>query len=294
MVNASGLSRGTRNDLVRDGRRLLSSAGVANVEHEVVWLLAYALGSSAVDLVLAGDTPVSSLEEEKALEVLTRRARREPLQYILGTQEFCGNEFQVTPAVLIPRPETELLTNVVTEHCRMSKQPIIVDVGTGSGCIGITLALNLPGALVYGSDLSFPALRVAQQNASRHGVGHRIRFFQGDLIGSIAGKRFSGALSAIVSNPPYIAESDLQGLPPEVRDFEPLTAWKCGRDGLVLHKRLIGEAGRYLQPGGLLAFEVGQGQADPLLEWSQGATAFSNRWSLKDFAGIDRVICFQR
>ena len=294
MVNAPELSLCTRKELWREGRTLLSGVGVANVEQEVTWLLEHALGYPAVDVVLEGDTPVPSPEREKALAVLTRRARREPLQYILGTQEFCGHEFLVNPAVLIPRPETELLAKLVTEHCRTSSQPIILDVGTGSGCIGITVALDLPRALVYGSDISSHALRVARQNAHRHGVGHRIRFFQGDLVGAISGQSLCGAFSVIVSNPPYIPETDIPGLQPEVRDFETLDALVGGHDGLVFHKKLIGGAGRYLQPGGILVLEVGQGQVDRLLEWSQGVKAFSKSWSLKDFAGVDRVICFQR
>jgi release factor glutamine methyltransferase len=213
---------------------------------------------------------------------ITRRLALEPIQYITGTQEFYGLALQVTPAVLIPRPETELLVEAVL-HLLPPGTPLrIADIGTGSGAIAIAIAHHLPHARVTALDLSPEALAVAKQNAMTHRVAERIQFLQSDLLGAAAGQTFD----AILSNPPYVPTSDISTLHPQVRDYEPHTALFSGVAGLDIYARLIPQAHAALAPGGLLALEFGHGQQDQLgrllAEWKD--LSF-----LKDLQQIPRV-----
>ena len=155
--------------LVREGRALLSQAAVANADAEVLWLLEAALGCSRLALLVEGQREVTAQQWARAVRLLSRRAAREPLQYILGSQEFCGREFTVNSNVLIPRPETQGLVEEVVQACLSISRPVIADIGTGSGCIAVCVALALPDALVYATDLSPAAVALAQRNAQRHG-----------------------------------------------------------------------------------------------------------------------------
>jgi release factor glutamine methyltransferase len=186
------------------------------------------------------------------------------LQYILGTQEFCGLEFHVNPAVLIPRPETELLVEYVAQRIPAERQATIVDVCTGSGCIAVAIARLRPCVRVFATDLSTPSLDIARQNATRHAVGEHITWLEGDLLGPLANHELEGRIDVIVSNPPYIAEADWATLQPEVRLFEPRRALVAGPQGTELHEQLLQESGRYLSPGGALIMEIGAGQARAL------------------------------
>jgi release factor glutamine methyltransferase len=216
------------------------------------------------------------------------------LQYILGTQEFCGLEFDVNPAVLIPRPETELLVEYVALRIPAERQATIVDVCTGSGCIAVAIARLRPRARLIATDLSNPSLDVARQNATRHEVCERITWLEGDLLRPLAEQEMEGRIDVIVSNPPYIAEADWATLQPEVRLFEPRGALVAGPQGTELHERLLQEAGRYLAPGGALIMEIGAGQACAMRRIVDQISGYGFHQLLYDAAGLERVVIVER
>ncbi len=205
------------------------------------------------------------------------------MQYILGEQEFYSLRFKVTPAVLIPRPETEHLVDAVLSTLPNDRPARIADVGTGSGAIAVALAYKLPLAHVDALDLSQSALQIAQENARAHGVEGRVRFLESDLLSAVSGERYD----SIVSNPPYIADSEV--LEAQVRDWEPRTALYAGPSGLEVYRRLIPEAHRQLNPGGLLAVEVGWGQAEAVAGLFD-RTLWSPPELVPDLQGIARVM----
>jgi len=280
--------------LLREGQALLAHAGVENAENEATWLAERALGLDRLTLKLEEGRDVRPADRRLAMELLARRASREPLQHILGSQEFCGLEFEVNPHVLIPRPETELLVKHCAAGLRSVPQPLIADIGTGSGCIAVALAVAVPTAVLYATDVSPAALEVARRNAVRHGVAERVRFLPGDLFAPLQGLGLDGSLAAVVSNPPYIPEGDLAGLQPEVGWYEPRLALAGGIDGLAVCRRLLKEAAEFLAPGGRLLVEVGMGQATAVSRIAVAQGGYNPAQRLKDAAGIERVVCFVR
>lgn len=219
--------------------------------------------------------------------MLRRRLAGEPIQYITGEAGFHGLELRVTPAVLIPRPETEHLVETAIGLAAGFTAPRILDVGTGSGAIAIALALNLPHARVFATDLSAAALAVARENARHYRA--TIGFLQGDLLSPAAGKAFD----IIVSNPPYVADADRESLSVEVRDFEPAQALFAGPDGMAVYRRLIPSAFAALVPGGFIALEIGCGQQSPVQE-ILAASGFTGIRATPDLRGILRVLSAQR
>lgn len=257
--------------------------GVENGRLDAEILLADALQLDRVGLYLNFDRPLTRDELALYRERVGRRARREPLQYILGETEFWSLNFKVRSGVLIPRADTETL--VAEALKRTCPTGAILDVGTGSGALAVALAHELPEAAVTGVDISAVALDVAAENARLNGVGERVVFRREDLE-SISG----GPYDLIVSNPPYIPEADLAGLMPEVRDFEPREALCGGDDGLHAYRKLLPAASRSLRPGGWLLVEVGVDQAPAVAALFRQAEAFAEPFSAKDVAGIDRVV----
>lgn len=281
-------------ELCRAGETMLAQAGIVQFDNEAVWILESVLGQDRLSLYLNKNEKVEEPDRDSAMVLFQRRASREPLQYVLGTQEFCGLDFRVTPDVLIPRPETELLIEVIRQRCGNTSGALIADIGTGSGCIAIALARALPTAILYGTDCSSQALALAQENAKRHGVHDRVHFLPGDLLEPLQRLGMQGRLVAIVSNPPYIPEGDLAGLQPEVRLFEPRLALAGGHDGLFFHRRLVREAAGFLERDGVLAIEVGFGQAPHVSALAQDGENYYNVRTFHDMADIERVVVVQK
>ncbi len=275
-------------------RQSLVQAGVSNGAQEAVWLLEHALALRSHQLVSQMDRLVSPDVRARIEALVARRVAREPLQYLLGTQEFCGLEFSVSPAVLIPRPETELLIQYIVGHVHALSEATIVDVGTGSGCVAITLAARLKGRRILAIDRSPEALGVAQRNAVRHAVRDRIEWLEGDLLAPLRERQVADTIDVIVSNPPYISESDWAGLEPEVRVFEPRMALIGGMRGTEFHERLLRESREFLAPGGLLIMEIGIGQAATVRQFAEQIGGYTALRIIKDAAGIERVVMAQR
>lgn len=280
--------------LLVNAQQILEGAGIANAAQEARWLLAYALEMKHHELASRAEQSVTTEQLARVMSVVRRRESREPLQYILGSQEFCGLDFSVTPAVLIPRPETELLIQESLREGRFVEGAVLVDVGTGSGCVAVTLATILDGMRIFALDCSHAALKVAKGNADRHGVGDKIIWLEGDLLSPLKECVGVGTVDAIISNPPYIAEADWAGLQPEVRDYEPRGALLAGPQGIEFHVRLIHDSKEFLAPGGLLVMELGQNQAPLVRRAVEEATGYTGLQTVEDEAGIERVLIARR
>jgi release factor glutamine methyltransferase len=275
--------------LVHEGAALLSAAGIAEAGRDAEHLLGHVLGVHRAALHGDPARPVADEEMERFRALVRRRAAREPLQHLTGEQEFWSLSFQVTPGVLIPRPESEHLIEVLL-RLGLRHDPHLLDVGTGSGCLAIAAAREIPGALVVATDIDATALDIARGNALRHGVSERMTFLRGDLFAPLAGRHLERGFDAILSNPPYIPEAELAGLEPEVRDHEPRGALTPGPDGLVIHRRLAEGAAAWLRPGGALLVEIGAGQAEAARALYPPGGAFDLVAVEPDLAGIPRVV----
>ncbi|MFW6085835.1 MAG: peptide chain release factor N(5)-glutamine methyltransferase [Myxococcota bacterium] len=247
-------------------------------------LVAHALGLDRVGLYLDLDRPLEGSELAAIRALVKRRREREPVAYILGRRDFYGRSFEVDPAVLVPRPDTETLVERALAH--LDGEARVLDLCTGSGIVAIVLAAERPAIHVDGTDLSEAALEVARRNAERHGVGERTAWFQGDLFGAVpAGRTYD----VITANPPYVSEADYGALQPEITRWEPGMALTAGPEGLDVIRRIAREAGAYLVPGGHLCVEVGQGQADAVASLFVQA-GLEHVATHPDLAGIPRVV----
>lgn len=276
-------------ELRREGEQRLRDAGVANAAQETLWLLE-SLGVPRVALFTSLERMMNGETVVRARELFARRARHEPLQYILGTQDFCGRAFEVGPAVLIPRPETELLVEETVRLSRGRGPVTVIDVGTGSGCLAVSVAKAIPGSRVWAIDVSDSALEVARRNIRRHGVDDSVTLLRGDLFDPLEAWALAGRADVILSNPPYIAESDWAALPPDVALYEPRTALDGGPDGLRVHRRLVESAPRWLTPGGWLVLEIGQDQQQALMDCVRASGQYQTVVVRKDERGLDRVV----
>jgi release factor glutamine methyltransferase len=284
----------TVGEVIAEARQMLEQAGIESAGQEAFWIVEHVLRLPAHQVIADRDRLLSHAELLAARGLIRRRVGREPLQYILGTQEFCGLEFTVNQAVLIPRPETELLVEYVAQRIPVERQATIIDVCTGSGCIAVAIAGLRPRARVIATDLSSPSLDVARQNATRHAVCERITWLEGDLLGPLAKQGLEGTIDVIVANPPYIAEADWAMLQPEVRLFEPRGALVAGPQGTELHERLLRESGRYLLPGGALIMEIGAGQARTMRRIVDRMPGYRFHRLVYDAAGLERVVIVER
>jgi release factor glutamine methyltransferase len=277
--------------LVSDAAATLAAAGVPAPEWDAERLLRHVLGWDRATLIANPDHPVPGPEEERLRALVGRRASREPLQYVLGTQAFWKHDFLVTPAVLIPRPETELLVETSLELLKDVERPLVVDIGTGSGCIALSLAFERPDAEVHATDISEPALGVARENARRLGLEGRVVFHHGDLLDPVA--PLAGRIDLVVSNPPYVDPAEREGLAPEVRDHEPALALFPPGDPLSVYRRLARASASSLRPGGWLVVELGQGQASSVQAACRDEGLGPTRLD-RDLVGIPRSLAARR
>ncbi len=276
-------------EILLEAARVLRSAGVPDSRLDAGSLLAHVLDCDRTFIITHAEDLLSHEELGRFKVLVERRAGGEPLQYIVGHQEFFGLDFEITPSVLIPRPETELLVETALE-LTSEDLPQICDVGTGSGCIAISLLYKLHSAHAVALDISGEALQVAVRNAQKHSVDNRIEFKLSDCFNEIEKEpRFD----LVVSNPPYVAENSMSGLQREVRDHEPRLALTPGGDGLAVIKRLIAEGHLVLKSGGHLLIEIGFDQRDAVLEFVDEKV-----WGVieiyKDLQGIPRTLTLQK
>ena len=285
-------------EVIAEATALLDRARVDQPRRTSEVLLAHSLGVDRTYLVTHPKASLSLDVLESFKVLVERRAAHEPLQYIVGHQEFYGFQFKVTPDVLIPRPETEHLVETVLKLARGvpndtgHASPMIVDVGTGSGCIAITVALLVHKARVIAIDISSAALQVAAENVNAHNAGSRVELLEGDLLQPLLRRNVNGAVDIIASNPPYVPLMQMASLQREVGEHEPRVALSGGRDGLDFYRRLLIEAPLLLKPNGYLVFEIGFGQLDSV------RSMIDDSWELleitSDLQGIPRTLTLQK
>jgi release factor glutamine methyltransferase len=256
--SAQGM-KGLIGKILSEATAALQTAEITEPRKEAASLLMHTLNVDRAFVIAHPERELSPDEILRFREVVARRATREPLQYITGVQEFFNLKFAVTPDVLIPRPETELVVEAALDLLGSTNAPLIADVGTGSGCIAISLLHEMPSARAIGIDISASALAVANRNAERHAVSRRFAVAQVDGLSAFPPEPI---FSAIVSNPPYIPAGEIDTLQPEVRDYEPSAALVAGADGLSHIRILVRDAARSLRTGGYLTFEIGFDQKD--------------------------------
>ncbi len=298
-------------ELIDWSRAYLTEKGFENTRLEAELLLGHALSLPRIELYLNHTRPMKEDELARYKALLKRRLAGEPVQYITGTVSFMFTEFEVDRSVLIPRPETEALTEVALKLLgeatgtrgpddepvegdapAVAHEVVAADVGTGSGVIAITLAVKFPQARVLATDTSAEALDVAERNAGRAAVADRMEFVQGELLSPLFETGLEGSLRLLVSNPPYVASGDIDGLPREVRDFEPRKALDGGADGLDCLRVMAQDGPALLSAGGALALEVGFGQAQQVADMVRAA--LGNAEIRKDYAGRERIVVGRR
>ncbi len=269
--------------------------GIETPRLDAELLLAQALGSTRIALIMDAKRPLDARELARVRELVTRRRAREPIAYIVGVREFYGRSFRVDRRVLVPRPDTETLVDVVLERTRsVSMSMRALDLCTGSGCVAVTLARERPTASVVATDASEDALTLARENALRLGA-YNVAFRSGDLFAALDPGAPDGSspprrrFDVVAANPPYIPSSDIASLMPDVRDFEPRIALDGGVDGLTLVRRVVSGAPAYLEEGGVLAVEVGAGEAGDAGRLFEEA-GFGDVRVRRDYAHIERVV----
>ena len=254
-------------------------------------LLAHARHCPRIKLYTDFDQPMTDAQRGVMRDLVKRRAQAEPVAYLIGEREFYSLGFHLTRDVLIPRPDTEVLVMELIERARKSESPKILDLGTGSGCIAVTAAVNLPTAQVTAVDLHAGALQVARSNAERHKVTERMEFLEGDLFAPVAaGKRFD----FVVSNPPYIPSGELAGLQEDVRKHEPQLALDGGGDGLDVIRRLIAKLPEFLAENGTFLVEIDPPQFEAVQTMLSEIGGFAKISGVKDLAGEQRVVIAAR
>lgn len=273
-----------RREWVLYGQKELEEAQIENASGDAWYLFSECFHISREDYLFGMTDEISDQEvEERYKELIQNRKEHVPLQYILGTQEFMGYTFKVTPDVLIPRADTETVLEEVIDQLKQSKKPdTILDICTGSGCIAISLALILNPEVCIGTDISEKALKIAKANGEN--LAPMVKFIQSDLF-----EKVTGSYDLIISNPPYITTEECGKLMPEVKDHEPMLALDGKEDGLYFYKKIIKEAKNYLNPDGMLAFEIGYDQGEAVKNLME-AQDFDCVEIKKDLAGLDRLV----
>ena len=263
----------------------LRLGGVAQPRLEAASLLSHAIGRNRTFLFAHPEYELDADEQARFDSFAARRAAREPFQHITGFQEFYGLDFAVSPDVLIPRPESELLVETAIEILRRVEKPRFCEIGTGSGCISVAILHELPRATAVAVDISKKAIDVASRNASANGVAERIELAVSDVFSAFGNERFC----AVLSNPPYIPAADIARLQQEVRDFDPRVALTDGGDGLSIVEKIVAKSPTFLLPGGFLLLEIGHAQADRVRKMFN-PTIWKSVEFLRDLQGIERTI----
>ena len=265
---------------------VLGDAGIATARLDAELLLRHLAGWDAAALIVRSNDELPLETLDRFEQLVAERARRRPLQHLTGGAHFWRHEFRVTPDVLIPRPETEHLVEAALEWMRPFERPVVVDVGTGSGSIALSLAAERPDAIVHAVDLSPAALAIARHNAARLGLEERVHFHEGDLLAPMRGH----AVDLIASNPPYVGADEVEALAPEVRDHDPRTALvPPGGDRFSMYRRLATEGRDLLRPGGALMVEIGQGMEDEVRRIFTSAGLAVAR-TVRDLQSLPRVV----
>jgi release factor glutamine methyltransferase len=288
MTDADKAARASLRDLLNDAVATLQQAGVESARLDAELMLARAAGVSRIQ-VITGDVVLGDAARGAYAALVDRRAAREPLAYILGVKEFYSLELAVTPAVLIPRPETEIAVAAALDFLATRPTARVLDLGTGSGAIALAIAANAPQAMIVATDISDAALAVARQNAERLGLMKRITFRNADCFEVRDGGAPLGRFDLIVSNPPYIVDQEIIGLQPEIVRWEPRLALAGGLDGLDFYRRIADGLPGYLAAEGRLTVELGDGQADAVTRILRAA-GFGTIDRLRDPSGIVRVL----
>jgi release factor glutamine methyltransferase len=276
---------------LQQGAARLSRDGIESAAVDCEALLRHLRGLERADFYLSLDDKLGLEEERRFRRLLERRAAREPLAYITGLKEFWSLDFIVSPAVLIPRPETELLVELALDHAHrlFGRERIkILDIGSGSGAIAVSLAKDLAAAEICAVDISLASLSIAEANAKRHGVREGVHFLHGDLFDALGEEKMM--FDVIVSNPPYIRRAEIAGLAPEIRKWEPLAALDGGVDGLEFYRRIIRKAPRHLAEGGRMLLEVGSDMAEAIVNIFARAGCYGTATVHRDYSGRDRVV----
>lgn len=281
-------------DIIKESSSLLFSSGIDNPRLEAELIISYYTKLNRLRLLLDGEHKISESKREDIIGSVRRRCNREPIQYLLGEVCFYGYQFKVKKGVFIPRPESEFLVEEGIKFASGSeghkKEGLnIVDLCTGSGAVGITLAKEIQYSRIYATDISPLSIEQSSGNARHLGVSDRIDLFMGDLFEPLKNRLPAGSVNLIVSNPPYIPTSDINSLPPEVRDHEPRAALDGGRDGLDLIRRIIEGSAEFLIDNGCLLLEVGQGQARMIKDYIGKSHVFKSLEFRYDYAGIERI-----
>ena len=275
-------------DLIQWTTSYFGGKGIDSPRLDAELLLAKVLGMDRMGLYINFDRPLAPAELDRYRELVKTRARRVPVKYLLGECEFMSLTFEVGPGVLIPRPETEHLVERAFDLLRAGtdRDQVVLDIGTGSGCIAISLAKEMAEVRVLASDISREALAIAKRNAIRHGIADRVTFVASSLLDA---HRPGLRAGLVVSNPPYIAESDWQTLAPEITGNEPRGALLSGPDGLAHIRRLFATAPAHLRPGAHFLCEIGDGQAEAVRQIAEQTGAYKDVEFVRDLGGIDRV-----
>jgi release factor glutamine methyltransferase len=267
----------------------LRAAGIKTARLDAELLLQYVLGVSQTEFLAMADRDLSLAEQDTYFSLVERRRSREPLQYITGEAAFRHLNLRVSPDVLVPRPETEWVAEEAIAAVRNMNKPAVLDIGTGSGAIAISVASEVPQTEVVATDISRHAISLAMENAERHSVEGRIRFIVSDYFASLPAY-YEEHFNVIVSNPPYIASHEMPGLEPEVKNHEPIVALTPGPDPLAPHKIIAAGAPRFLKPGGLLVLEIGSANGQAARDTLEATGFYKDVELLLDLAGRDRVI----
>ncbi|HHW66283.1 MAG TPA: peptide chain release factor N(5)-glutamine methyltransferase [Epulopiscium sp.] len=274
--------------VLAEGKALLKDAHIRTWALDGEILLSHVLSFSRVQLFTHSKDEISEEQEKVYKDLIYRRLKGTPTQYLTNEQEFMSLPFYVNNHVLIPRQDTEILVETALELIDRKKEFQVLDVCTGSGCIGISIAYYAPLSRVIGIDISEPALNVAEHNAKLNQVNDRIHFIKGNLFKGVP-EDLKGTIDMIVSNPPYIPTDEIKGLMKEVSEYEPTIALDGGKDGLDFYRFIVKDGKEYLKSGGILLFEIGYNQGDEVA-WLLKSHGFNSVEIKKDLAGLNRVV----